>query len=98
MIQIFTCNKEVVTRAEEADGDSVGVDEGEGEEVVTREEVVDEGVTDVEAEGDFVDVAEATIRIELHENTDSAEYISYQIKKRKTFIANIHDGNTIPSN
>jgi|SaaInl74LU_5_DNA_1037368.scaffolds.fasta_scaffold11322_3 hypothetical protein len=91
MIQIFTCNKEVVTRAEEADGDSVGVDEGEGEEA-------DEVVTAEEVGGDFVDVAEATIRIELHENTDSAEYISYQIKKRKTFIANIHDGNTIPSN
>ncbi len=66
MIQIFTLNMEVVTKAEVAD-------EGEGEEVVTREEVVDEGVTDVEAEGDFVDVAEATIRIELHENTDPAK-------------------------
>jgi len=68
MIQIFTCSKEVVTRAEEADGDSVDVDEGEGEEA-------DEVVTAEEVGGDFVDAAEATIRIELHENTDSAEYI-----------------------
>jgi len=68
MIPIFTCNKEVVTRAEEADGDSVDVDEGEEEEVA-------EVVTAEEVGGDFVDVAEATILIELHENTDSAEYI-----------------------
>lgn len=59
MIQIFMLNK-VVTKAEV-------VDEGEGEEVVTREEVVGEGVTAVEVEGDSVDVVEATIRIELHE-------------------------------
>jgi len=71
MIQIFTCNKEVVTRAEEADGDSVDVDEGEEEEAA-------EVVTVEEVGGDFVDAAEATIRIELHENTDSAEYISYR--------------------
>lgn len=60
MIQIFTLNKEVVTKAEV-------VDEGEAEEAVTREEVVGEGVTAVEVEGDSVDVVEATIRIELHE-------------------------------
>ncbi len=60
MIQIFTLNKEVGTKAEV-------VDEGEAE-VDTREEVVDEGATAVEVEGDSVGVVEeATIRIELHE-------------------------------
>ena len=60
MIQIFTLNKEVGTKAEV-------VDEGEVE-VVSRAEVVDAVVTAVEVEGDSVDVVEeATIRIELHE-------------------------------
>ena len=60
MIQIFMLSKEEVTKAEVAE-------EGEVEEEVTRAEVVDAVVTAVEVEGDFVDVAEATIRIELHD-------------------------------
>jgi len=60
-------NKEEVTKAEV-------VDEVEVEEVVSRAEVVDVVVTAVEVEGYFVDAAEATIRIELHDNTDSAKY------------------------
>ena len=66
MIQIFMLSKEEVTKAEV-------VDEGEVE-VVSRAEVVDAVVTAVEVEGDFVDAAEATIRIEMHANTDSAKY------------------------
>lgn len=67
MIQIFMLSKEEVTKAEV-------VDEGEVEEVVIRAEVVDAVVTAVEVEGDFVGVAEATIRIEMHANTDSAKH------------------------
>ena len=60
MIQIFMLSKEEVTKAEV-------VDEVEVEEVTRAEVVVDAVVTAVEVEGDFVDVAEATIRIELHD-------------------------------
>lgn len=60
MIQIFMLSKEEVTKAEV-------VDEGEVEVVSRAEVVVDAVVTAVEVEGDFVDVAEATIRIELHD-------------------------------
>ena len=66
MIQIFMLSKEEGTKAEV-------VDEGEVE-VVSRAEVVDAVVTAVEVEGDFVDVAEATILIELHDKHRFCKY------------------------
>ena len=66
MIQIFMLSKEEGTKAEV-------VDEGEVE-VVSRAEVVDAVVTAVEVDWDFVDVAEATILIELHDKHRFCKY------------------------
>ena len=78
MIQIFMLSKEEVTKAEV-------VDEGEVE-VVSKAEVEDVVVMAVEVEGDFVDAAEATIRIELHDKHRFRKIQdSNQIKSKSSF-------------
>lgn len=63
MIQIFMCSKVAVTKVEVEE-------EGEAEEAGGA--FVDGVAMVVVVEGAFVDVAEATVHIELHWNTDSA--------------------------